>query len=313
MRIEWPTIGMIVLCYGTWLVAGLWVWPSLPILAIVLIAMSAALHASLQHETLHGHPTNIAWLNEALIGILPLASAYPYRRFKSLHLRHHNDERLTDPYDDPESYYLAGREWSAMSPLMRKILETNNTLAGRIILGPPLMVWAFLASEIKLIAAGDHKVLLAWALHIPGLVVVGWIVSSIFNMPIWLYFFASVYLGMCIIAVRTYCEHQAADDINHRTIIVERSPLAWLFLNNNLHLVHHQAPALPWYKLPMLMRERRTEWIAMNGGYVFESYGAIFKRFAFKRKEPLLHPKYADALNVGSTATARQSASVGSA
>ena len=42
---------------------------------------------------------------------LPLGLFYPFRRFKGLHLTHHNDERLTDPYDDPESYYRSAMDW----------------------------------------------------------------------------------------------------------------------------------------------------------------------------------------------------------
>jgi fatty acid desaturase len=300
MRIEWPTIGMIALCYGMWLTAGLLLWPSYPVFALLLIGVSAALHSSLQHEALHGHPTSNGIVNEVLVGLLPLAPAYPFRRFKATHLRHHHDERLTDPYDDPETYYLAGRELNQLSPLMRKTLELNNTLVGRIILGPPLMVWAFFAGEIKLLYAGDKKVWFAWALHLPALALVAAIVGVVFGMPLWLYALFAGYLGMMIIAVRTYCEHQAARDVNHRTIIVERSWLSWLFLNNNLHLVHHKAPTLAWYKLPDLMRERREEWTAMNGGYVYANYGALFRHFAFKRKEPLLHP-YFDGSAAGNT------------
>ena len=46
------------------------------------------------------------WINEAFV-FLPIGLVWPYRRFKSIHLRHHADERLTDPLDDPESYYQA--------------------------------------------------------------------------------------------------------------------------------------------------------------------------------------------------------------
>ena len=292
MRIEWPTIGMIVICYGTWLLAGLYIWPEYPIVALLVMAVTAALHSSLQHEVLHGHPTNKAWLNELFVGVLPLAPAYPFRRFKALHLRHHNDEHLTDPYDDPESYYLDGRKWHEISGVLRLILSINNTMIGRVIIGPALMVWGFVGSELKLAMKGDGKVLNAWALHLPALVFLFAILHYGFGIPFWLYLFTSAYLGMSIISVRTYCEHQAAANINHRTVIVEHSPLSWLFLNNNLHLVHHKAPGLAWYKLPALMRERRAEWVSLNDGYVFGGYLAVFKHFAFKAKEPVVHPQF---------------------
>jgi fatty acid desaturase len=124
------------------------------------------------------------------------------------------------------------------------------------------------------------------------LVLLAWVMQTAFGLPFWLYVVTSGYVGMSIISVRTYCEHQAAGDINHRSVIVENSPLSWLFLNNNLHLVHHKAPTMAWYRLPALMREKRADWVAMNNGYVFGGYLDIFKRFALKGKEPLVHPSF---------------------
>ena len=298
---------MMVLCYGVWFAAGIYFWPTNPILCLLVMAVTAALHSSLQHEALHGHPTNKAWINELSVGILPLAPAYPYRRFKALHLRHHNDENLTDPYDDPESYYLDGRKWDEVSTPLRFLLAINNTMLGRVIIGPILMVWGFFATELKLIWAGDVKVRNAWVLHIAGLAFMATLMQAAFGLPFWLYVVTSGYIGMSIISVRTYCEHQFAHDNNHRTIIVENSPLSILFLNNNLHLVHHRAPTLPWYKLPALMREKRAEWVALNDGYVFGGYFDIFKRFALKAKEPIVHPQFPAAAEAVK-ASARQTA-----
>jgi len=66
--------------------------------------LAAAMHSSLCHEALHGHPTRLKWLNEALV-FAQLSLVIPYGRFHDLHLVHHTDENLTDPYDDPESNY----------------------------------------------------------------------------------------------------------------------------------------------------------------------------------------------------------------
>jgi fatty acid desaturase len=154
---EWPTWAMLVLCYGGW-IGGLtlcatgWVWLGYPLLAVM-----AALHASLQHEALHGHPTRNAAINEALV-FPPLALAFPYRRFKTLHLRHHCDERLTDPYDDPESWYRARSDWDRFPAPFRWILTINNAMAGRMIIGPLLMVAAFWLSEAKALRRGERGV-----------------------------------------------------------------------------------------------------------------------------------------------------------
>ena len=99
-----------------------------------------------------------------------------------------------------------------------------------------------------------------------------------------------VWLGQSLISVRTFAEHQWSERPEGRTIIVERSPLSFLFLNNNLHFVHHKSPTVAWYRLPKLFRDRRDEWVRMNNGYVFPNYFALLKAYAFKAKEPVVHP-----------------------
>ncbi|HEY0314791.1 MAG TPA: fatty acid desaturase, partial [Sphingomonas sp.] len=99
--VEWPTVAMLLLCYGSWLIGGA-IYAAAPLLAVAVMALAIILHSSLQHEAIHCHPTASARINEALI-FLPLGLIVPYRRYHALHLRHHADARLTDPYDDPES------------------------------------------------------------------------------------------------------------------------------------------------------------------------------------------------------------------
>ncbi|WP_445082855.1 fatty acid desaturase [Chelativorans sp. YIM 93263] len=287
--IEWPTFVLIFLCYSAWGAAGFALWPDWPIAALVVLTFTIALQSSLMHECLHGHPTRSAAVNEILVG-LPIGLVYPYRRFKALHLRHHADERLTDPFEDPESYYRALWHYKELPRAVRLLLQINNTMAGRFILGPLIMNVAFFASETKLIAAGDRDVRKAWSLHVLGLAVVVPIISYGFGMPLWMYVLVPAWLGQSLIAIRTFAEHQWSERPDGRTIIVERSLLSLLFLNNNLHLVHHKLPAAPWYALPRLYRERQEEWLRRNGGYAYPGYFALLKDFAFRAKEPVVHP-----------------------
>ncbi len=290
LRVEWPTFLLIGFCYGIWLVAGFLLWPVAPWAGLVLLAVMAALHSSLVHECLHGHPTRRAWLNEALVA-LPLSLLYPYRRYKATHLTHHRDERLTDPFDDPESWYRARWQWERMPQLLRALLVANNTMVGRVILGPWLGAIGFFISEARLLMAGAPGVRLAWALHLPAAAVVVLLVQAM-GIPLWLYLLAVVWPGLSLIAIRTFAEHRWHTDPYGRTIVVERSPLAWLFLNNNLHVVHHRYPTVPWYKLPKLYAERRAEFHALNHGYVFPNYRALFRSYALKPKEPVPHPAW---------------------
>ncbi|TSE04545.1 fatty acid desaturase, partial [Mesorhizobium intechi] len=287
--IEWPTAVLAFFCYGTWLATGFLLWPSYPILALALLGFVLALQSSIMHEVLHGHPTRSALINEAFV-FLPIGLVWPFRRFKTLHLRHHADERLTDPLDDPESYYQALWQHDDLPPTMKFLLKINNTMVGRFFLGPWLSCIGFFIDDFKQMVAGDKAIRRAWLLHAIGLAIVAPIVQFGFGIPLWLYILAPVWLGQSLIAIRTFAEHQWSEHPEGRTVIIERSPLSLLFLNNNLHFVHHKKPTAAWYQLPRLFRERRDEWLRMNNGYAYPNYFALIKAYAFKAKEPIVHP-----------------------
>lgn len=287
--VEWPTVALIVACYASWAVAGFLLWPNYPVLSLGVLALTIALQSSLTHEVLHGHPTRNALINEAFV-FLPVGLVWPYRRFKTLHLRHHADERLTDPLDDPESYYRALWDHAELPAAMKFLLRVNNTMAGRLVIGPPMACLGFFIDDAKHIIAGDKAIQKAWLLHLLGLVAVLTMIQFGFGMPLWLYVLVPVWLGQSLISIRTFAEHQWSEHPECRTIIVERSPLSLLFLNNNLHLVHHKNPAVAWYKLPALFRARREQWLKLNKGYAYPNYFTLIKAFAFRAKEPVVHP-----------------------
>nr|WP_244327633.1 fatty acid desaturase [Roseibium sp. RKSG952] len=281
---------MIVICTGGWALlmasAGAYgLWICLP-LAAVLVTLSS----SLQHEVLHGHPTRSARVNEALV-YMPLGLFIPYRRFKQLHLRHHNNDRLTDPYDDPESFYWAWGDWTRLPRILQAVLKLNNTLLGRVTIGPAVSITGFYGSELKAVINGDKAVRNAWLHHIAGAVPVVLFVELAAGIPVWLYIVGVCYPAMALLMVRTFAEHRAHETPEARSVIVEFSPVfSLLFLNNNLHVVHHAHPRVAWYKLPALYRRDRAQWQERNDGYVFKSYCDLARRYLFKAKEPVAHP-----------------------
>ncbi|MEP3049207.1 MAG: fatty acid desaturase [Roseibium sp.] len=287
---EWPTLALIVAATVAWsLLIGFYsdvgAWVVCPFAAILV-----TLQSSLQHEVLHGHPTRSPALNEALI-YYSFSLFIPYRRFKSLHLRHHNNDRLTDPYDDPESFYLAWRDWDQLPALIRFILKLNNTLAGRLIIGPAVSLIGFYGAEARLLLSGDQVVMKSWLHHLAGLVPIVLFVTLVGGMSIWFYALAIAYPGMSLLMLRTYAEHRAHEHADARSVIVEFCPIfSLLFLNNNLHIVHHTHPRVPWYNLPKMYRSARADWQRKNEGYVFKSYFEMARVYLFKAKEPVAHP-----------------------
>lgn len=286
---EWPTMVLLGLCYFGWTMGIRHAETIGPFATIALLGLCLAMYSSLQHEALHGHPTNWSWLNTLLV-LAPVGIVIPYQRFRDLHLAHHRDTILTDPFDDPESYYVHADHWGKYPGWLKQMLTWNNTLAGRMAIGPALGICGFWASEAKRIAGGDSAVLLAWIAHALLLVPVCLLLAGALKTMWWAYPIA-VYIGMSLIYVRTFLEHRAHENPHSRTVIIEdRGLFSLLFLNNNLHAVHHARPALPWYALPDCYRRNRDRFLTCNRHYRFQSYGEIFRRYAFRRKEPVVHP-----------------------
>ncbi|NIA68970.1 fatty acid desaturase [Pelagibius litoralis] len=289
-KFEFPTLAVVVVIYAafgalTWFHGALAWWVLLPAGTFLV-----AWHGSLQHEVVHGHPTPFAWLNEALV--LPSLWLWiPFRLYRESHLAHHNDDSLTDPLDDPESFYLTAEAWATAGPFVRTFLWVQNSLAGRLLLGPLRCFWLLYGAEGKRLLRGDFSHAKAWALHGLGVVLVLTWVLAVCGLPLWQYLLFFVYPGIGLTLLRSFLEHRAEPVPTHRSAIVEAGPLmSLLFLNNNLHIVHHAKPGLPWYRIPALYREQRALFQAANGGYVFSGYGTIFRRYFFRAKEAPVHP-----------------------
>lgn len=287
-EIEWPTLAMLAATYALW-VTGTLLWPVSGLVSVGLTALATAQFSSLCHEVLHGHPFASRRLNEALV-FPALSLVVPYERFRDTHLQHHFDPALTDPYDDPESNYQDPAVWARMGTPLRALLRLNNTLLGRMVLGPAVGTWFFVKGDIALHRAGDRRILRAWLLNGAGVgLVAAWLLIFT-EMPLWAYVIAA-YLAYSLLKIRTFLEHRAHEAFRARTVIVEdRGPLALLFLNNNLHVVHHMHPSVPWYRLPALYRARRDHYRRRNESYVYRSYGEVFRRYFLTAKDPVPHP-----------------------
>lgn len=287
--VEWPTLGLLALCYALWGIGTAIAADLFLPLGMVLVTVSAVLHSSLSHEALHGHPFRQRRLNEALM--FPALTLFiPYQRFRDTHLAHHRDAILTDPYDDPESNYLDAGVWERLPAVTRGVLSFNNRLIGRLLIGPLVGQVAFMAADWRAIRGGDRKVLAGWLWHVPALALVVLWMATVGQMPLWALLLAT-YAALSTLKIRTFLEHQAHLRARGRTVIIEdRGLLAFLFLNNNLHVVHHMHPKLPWYRLPALYFGNRARYLACNEGYMFASYAEVFRRYLFKAKDTVPHP-----------------------
>jgi fatty acid desaturase len=278
--------------WASWLLLT-WFWNELPWwLLLPCGAFTLALYGSLQHEALHELMSVRRWMNHLFV-YPPLNLWLPYPVYRASHLAHHRGlHHLTDPYRDPESYYVPAEQWASLSAWWRQILVFNHTLFGRLTIGPFLIVSQFLYHEAKALLAGDRRNLVSWLCHVPMVVLILFWVTTVCTIPAWQYLLLCVLPGTSLGLVRSYCEHIAHETPEERTALVEAGPLmSFLFLNNNLHYVHHKRPDLPWYAIPRYYRQHRALLRQENGHYVYDGgYLEVFRRFLFTPFDLPKHP-----------------------
>ncbi|MEL7430828.1 MAG: fatty acid desaturase [Pseudomonadota bacterium] len=292
-RFEWQTAMLIAISYSLWIFLLLSNNTVPTLFWILFSAINIAFFLSITHEVVHGHPTRIPFINRVMV-LIPIGWSIPYERFRDGHLEHHSTGELTDPFDDPESWYLAQDDWFTKNRLVQVMLEFNNTLFGRMLIGPVIGLGRFYLSEARaLICDTNHQrryLARVWSLHIALCLAMALMIASLSSNP-WWHWLLATYLGHSILLIRTFLEHQAAPDQSQRTVIIEKAcPIAFLFLFNNYHFVHHDKPHIPWYRLPAEYRRQRDEYIARNGAYLYRSYAQVFRQYFFCSKEPVAHP-----------------------
>ena len=244
----------------------------------------------MQHELTHGHPTRWRPLNR-LLAMLPLSLWVPFDRYLTTHHAHHVDARLTDPVDDPESFYWSPDQWARLGPLPRGILSAEQTLAGRVVIGALWRIALFLYFELRAIRNNHRRVRRVWLEHLLWCTPVILWIKVVGGIPLWLYFFGMAVPANGIQLIRSFAEHRAHPDVPARIAIVENSwILGPLFLFNNLHSLHHESPGIPWYLCPSRYRAARERLVAANGGLVYSTYFEVAWRFMFRPHHVLQHP-----------------------
>jgi fatty acid desaturase len=275
VNIEWPTIGLLIVNYLAW-------WSLLsnfqqaPLLYAFLLTIVLALHNSLVHEMVHGHPTHIRWLND-LIAYPPLALIFPYPVFKSSHLTHHTNSNLTIPGVDPESFFQNPTHWQNKPAISRWFAWIYMTLAGRLLLNPVVSSVSMIRLATQQLKSGTAAERLTWPLHIAGCTLVLMITHHVYQIPIVAYLLCA-YFAQSLISLRAFFEHRTALNPDHRIVVVRS---CWffklLFLNNNYHAIHHRYPRLPWYQIPQRYREESEQVLERNGNFYFGGYSSWLK------------------------------------
>lgn len=287
--ITWLLGGIV---YGSWLLATINFHQMPILLAFFVGGFIVAWHGSFQHETIHGHPTKSVLIN-SLLGCFPLGLLNPYFLYRSSHIEHHETNELTNPINDPESFYVTESMWNSSNKFKKQLLKFHNTLSGRLLIGPFLNAYYLVKSEIVLIANRNFKNLKAWLMHLPLVGLLLYWVIGVCHIEIWQYLLCFVYSGLSLTLLRSFNEHRLGANNQERSAIVEAAlPFQLLYLNNNYHYVHHNKPGLPWYKVKGYYELHKNDILEANGNFRFKGYSEIFKKFLLKSKGSPVYPEH---------------------
>jgi fatty acid desaturase len=253
------------------------------IVVLAALALLGAWYNSLQHEVVHGHPTPWRAVNTALAAA-PLGLVVPFSVYRDTHLAHHRAEALTDPDLDPESFHVSAATWSRCGPVRRALLQATRTLAGRMVLGPPVGAVRWWRS---IVAARSPASVARAVSHGAGVTLILLGVNAT-GLPLWVYVVGVAWGGGALSLLRSFAEHRLPDDGTRSAVVRAGRFFSLLFLNNNLHHTHHARPGVPWYELPEVHAKLGADRIAAAGAGLYHGYGEIARRYLFRPLDELV-------------------------
>jgi fatty acid desaturase len=284
-RYDGPTWLVALVLYSAW-AALIWFHEALTWWVVAPVGTYlVAWHFSLQHEAIHSFRSAPKWLRWAVV-MPPIGLWLPFPLYCVAHSKHHQNTHLTLPGVDTESFYVRQADWSRLSPARRALLRANLTLAGRVLLGPILRLEKLVVRECT---RGDFVHLPHWIVHVVLVAAIFWFIQAA-GMKWWQYVLFIAWPAFGLGWVRSFAEHRYGRRPGERTAITE-SNLFWsvLFLNNNLHAVHHVFPRMQWWEIPRYWRAHREQILAHNGNLYFRGYGEIAAKWLVK---PIFNPSH---------------------
>lgn len=289
-QFDGPTWVVVVVLYSAW-VALVWFNARLPWWVIMPVGTYLlAWHFSLQHEAIHAFRKVPSWLRFAVV-FPPLGLWFPFPLYRKSHSTHHRDAHLTVPGIDTESYYVKQADWQQMGAIRRRLLTANQTMLGRLAIGPALRLWILVSRETGRVARKDYSHLPHWVIHGLAVAALFWFISGVCHFPWWQYCLLIAYPGLSLSLLRAFTEHRAADDSAQRTASVESNfVMSLLYLNNNLHVAHHLKPTMAWYDIPRFYHDHRRELLTSNANFVYKGYGELARHYFVVPVFSPIHP-----------------------
>jgi len=199
-------------------------------LAVLIASIAAYSQFTVAHDAAHKSLSKISWLNEACGWLSALVLFGPFEAFRRNHLHHH--AHTNDPKEDPD-YWVAGSNGFITFLRCFTLLEMHYIVYFTQ-LGRRDGVYAKSIATVAGIAAA-----FAAAAHLGQL-------STLF-----LYWLVPAQLaGTALGFMFDYWPHRPHTGRGRLkdTAVIAPRYFDPLFLSQNIHLLHHLFPTVPWYR-----------------------------------------------------------------
>ena len=187
------------------------------------------------HGNIKGRRMRYKWLEEAVGWVSSMSFTAPLPMFKRIHLTHHN--HTNDPHEDPDYWVADKRKWMVALRCFTVVGDYyyHYFRRTRTLLAAPATRREFVATLIGL--AVVYGTVIAWGLT------AGWV----YPLVLWLLpaLLATAFLAF----VFDYLPHHP-HSVQGRyldTRIILFPGLSTLLVSQNMHLIHHLYPAIPYY------------------------------------------------------------------
>lgn len=244
-HVSWPTLALLAGLMTVWAAAvyagstGLMPAPA----AILLTTWMAYAAFTPMHDAAHGSVSRVSWLNETVGHLSSIILNGPFHAFRFVHLAHH---RFTnEPGKDPDL-------WSGTGPALLLPLRWATQELHYYYLY--VKHWTQRPENERLgflVSFGLQGVILAW------LAASGWGKEAL------LYWVLPAKIAVMLLAFcNDYLPHQphaitAKEDRYRATHILTSPLLDFLFLNQNMHLIHHLYPGVPFHRYGRIWRAKK--------------------------------------------------------
>jgi beta-carotene hydroxylase len=240
-KVAWPTLALagvaLSLWFGGWALAVFGYWWA----ALAMLTVSAYLAFTPMHDASHRGLSQLPFLNEVIGRVCSLTLFGPFAAFRYVHLEHH--KHTNDEGKDPDAW--SGRRPAWLLPL-RWITQDAHYYFVYLKAGRNR---AEMAEVVGVLAA---QLVAVVALCVSGRadLALVWFLSSRLALGFLAYSFD--YLPHRPHTVRGKDNRYLATSV-HPSFVLQV-----VLLNQNLHLIHHLHPAVPFYRYGKLWRQQEA-------------------------------------------------------